>query len=82
MQLAATVVTWLSTVYEAVMGRQLIDAGCPTAPGETRRSTRFSFTQIGETRPSGKVEGAKSRSSMTTFPFTWVMPDPRTVAAS
>ena len=78
----ATVVTWFSTVYEAVMGLQLTVAGPPTAPGDTRISIRFSLTQIGDTRPSGKECGVKSRSSMITFPCTWVIPAARTLAAS
>ena len=72
---AATVVTWLLTLYVAVMGRQLIEAAWPTAPGVTSASIRFSLTQIGERSPSGKpLKVLKSRSSMSTLPFTWRHP--------
>jgi hypothetical protein len=73
--LAPTVVARVSTVYDAVFGRKSTVVGCPAAePGDTSMSIRFSFTQMGDTRPSGHWIGVNSRSSMTTSPLTWEMP--------
>ena len=47
---AATVVTVARTWNAAVAGRLVTVAGAPTAAGVTVRSTRLSFTMIGERR--------------------------------